>query len=146
MSLQADSATSEGATLEAATSDNATSDNGDTECSDPVAGAWVLVGVFLMSAILIGITVVVSHYDLAGYNLHIALGIATVQATLVAAFFMRLVWERPFHRIIVVGSLLFAAVFLTLCTIDIRGYLETLDATSPAVQERLEQGRQSLEK
>ena len=136
MSLQADSPTSE-----AAASDDAT-----PECSDHVAGAPVLVGVFLMSVILIGITIGVSRYDLAGYNFHIALGIATVQAALVALFFMRLVWERPFHRVVVVGTLIFAAVFLTLCTIDIRGYVTTLDATSPIVQERLDQGRESLTK
>ena len=121
-----------------------------TESCDPVVGTPWLVGVFLTVLGLGAIAVVVSRRDLGDlgilgdFTVCIVLGIAMVQATLVALFFMRPSWENPFHRVILLGTVIFATVFLALCTIDIRDHGGTLDTTSPLVQEKLDQGRQSL--
>ena len=103
-----------------------------------------MVGTLLTSLVLTWITIQASGYDLGDFNVPIALGIATVQAILVALFFMHLLWERPFHRVILLGTLFFGAVFLSLCLIDIRDEKATLDPTSPVVQEKLDQSRESL--
>ncbi len=106
--------------------------------------AVMLVGLFLMLLGLTWITVQVSRQDLGGFNVHVSLGIAAFQGTLVALFFMRLPWERSSQGALLLGSLVFAALFVALCMIDVDEYKPTLDPTSTPVQEKLDQGRQSL--
>ena len=112
--------------------------------ADPTVPARVLVGVFLASLFLTFAAIETSRHDLGGYHLHVALGIAAVQASPIALFFMRLLWERPVHGIILFGTLVLVAVFLALCVIDTRDSESTLDPISPLVQEKLDQGRESL--
>ena len=121
-----------------------------TESHEPVVGTPWLVGAFLTVLVLGAIAVEASRRDLGDlgflgdFSTCMLLGIATVQAALVALFFMRPTWKSPFHRVILLGALIFAALFMALCTIDIRDHGATLDPTSPLVQEKLDQGRQSL--
>ncbi len=123
------------------------SEENGSESHHHVVPAGLLVGMFLALLVLTWITVEASRLDLRDFHVHnvyIGLGIAVIQGTLVALFFMGLLWEKPFHRSIILGTLVFAAVFLALCLIDIRDYEATLDPTSPQVQEKLDQGRKSL--
>ena len=50
-----------------------------------------------------------------------SLGIASVKATLVAAYFMHLRYDKSFHGLVFISSLLFAALFLALTLIDLQG-------------------------
>ena len=109
-----------------------------------VVPVWLLVGMLLVLLALTSISVLAHHQDLGSFTAPIVFGIAIVQAALVALFFMGLLWEKPTQRIILLGALICAAVFLALCVIDTGDYDGTLDPTSPLVQEKLDKGRQSL--
>jgi cytochrome c oxidase subunit IV len=60
----------------------------------------------------------------------LSLTIATVKAGLVIAFFMHLVWDKPLNAIIILGSLIFVALFLGFTMMDADGYRENLIMTS----------------
>ena len=51
-----------------------------------VVPLWLLAAVFGALLLLTGLTVAVAHVDLGNMNLYLALGIATVKATLVVLF------------------------------------------------------------
>lgn len=76
-------------------------------------------------AALIGLTVVTvaaTWIDLGVWNLWLALGIATVKATLVALYFMHLRYDHPFHAVVFVAALLFLGVFIALTLLDTFAY------------------------
>lgn len=124
--------------------DRKISEENGSRAHSHVVPAWLLVGMLLVSLVLTWISVEARHQDLGSFAAPIVLGIAIVQAALVALFFLGLLWEKPMQRIILLGALICAAVFLALCVIDTGDYQATLDPTSPLVQEKLDQGRQSL--
>ncbi len=64
------------------------------------------------------ITVTAASVDFGSLNIVIALGIATIKASLVALFFMHLRGGRPMNGIIFVSGVLFLGVFLMFCLID----------------------------
>ena len=79
----------------------------------------LLVGVWLALMILTVVTVVVTSVDLGSQmNLVIAMAIATVKAGLVVTYFMHLRWDRPFHTLVFLGSLLFVSLFISLTLLD----------------------------
>jgi cytochrome c oxidase subunit 4 len=61
-------------------------------------------------------------------NLWIALGIATLKATLVALYFMHLRYERPFNAVVLVCALLFVMLFCSLVLMDTRAYQPDIQA------------------
>ena len=71
----------------------------------------VLIGVLVSLLILTWLTVKVTEFDLGSLNIVIALGIATLKASLVCLFFMHLYYDQPFNSIILVSSLLFVLIF-----------------------------------
>ena len=69
--------------------------------------------------VLTVITVAVTSVDLGGRtNFAIAMLIATVKAGLVVTYFMHLRWDRPFHTLVFLGSLLFVSLFISLTLLD----------------------------
>jgi cytochrome c oxidase subunit 4 len=65
------------------------------------------------------ITVAVTSVDLGSRaNLVIAMAIATVKAGLVVTYFMHLRWDRPFHTLVFLGSLLFVSLFISMTLFD----------------------------
>jgi cytochrome c oxidase subunit 4 len=85
---------------------------------------YLLVGVALL--VLTAITVTVSYIPLGGYNLVIALTIATLKAVLVAMFFMHLLYDNRMYFIIVVTALSTLMIFIVLTLFDTlnRGMLD----------------------
>jgi cytochrome c oxidase subunit IV len=81
------------------------------------------------------ITVAASYVDFGGANLWIAMGIATVKASVVALIFMHLFWDHKFHSIVLVMSLIFLGVFISFTMFDTesrgRGG-ETINGDRPA--------------
>ncbi len=65
--------------------------------------------------------------NLGGWNLWIALGIATVKASLVALYFMHLRYDNPFYALIFVTALVFLAIFLSLTLMDTLQYAPNID-------------------
>lgn len=64
------------------------------------------------------ITVLAAGLNFGSWNVVIALGIATIKASLVALFFMHLRHDKPMSAIIFVTGAAVLGVFLTICTID----------------------------
>jgi len=83
-----------------------------------VMPARVLVAVFAALILLTILTVAAARFDLGPANLTVALGIATVKATLVALYFMHLRYDSPFNALVFVTALVFLALFLSLTMLD----------------------------
>jgi cytochrome c oxidase subunit 4 len=84
---------------------------------------WLLAGVFLALIGLTVATVAVTYVDLgARNNILVALFIALVKAVLVAEIFMHLRWDRPFHRIVLLGAVVFVVLFIGISMLDVVTY------------------------
>jgi len=94
----------------------------------------MLLSVFFALLILTGLTVYQSTFDLGNMEIWLSLTIATVKAGLVIAFFMHLVWDKPLNAIIILGSLIFVALFLGFTMMDAEGYRDRLIMTSTLEQ------------
>lgn len=84
-----------------------------------VPPAWIFHAVF--AALVVGTlaSTFASTVDLGRQeNLAIALGIAVVEAALVCGFFMRLHWDNSFNRVVLVLSLCFTALFISMSVLD----------------------------
>lgn len=81
----------------------------------------VLVGLLIMTVVTVG----AAYIDFGPWNTVVAIGIATVKASLVALFFMQLRYDR-FNSIIFVGGLLFLAIFLIWTLFDLSTRTEVL--------------------
>ena len=77
---------------------------------------YLAVGFALIA--LTVITVAVSFIDFGGFNVLIALAIASVKALLVAFFFMHLFYDNKIYFVVFSASLFFLTLFLTLTMFD----------------------------
>ena len=80
------------------------------------------------------ITVGVSRIHLGTTtNLVIAMFIATIKATVVAALFMHLLTDKRFHTVILLSSLVFLAIFISFTMFDTnsRGRAEAIEHERP---------------
>ncbi|NQU66841.1 MAG: cytochrome C oxidase subunit IV family protein [Candidatus Marinimicrobia bacterium] len=78
----------------------------------------VYITVFAALLILTGITVAVSFVDLGAYNMVVALFVAGVKASLVAMFFMHLLYDSKLNLAIFLGSILFLVIFIVFTMFD----------------------------
>lgn len=81
-----------------------------------------LLAVLLALLVLTWMTIAAYWVDLGALNIWIAMGIATVKASLVVLYFMHLRYDRPFNAIVFVGTLAFVALFIVLTLADTRAY------------------------
>lgn len=94
-------------------------EHGTEEELSHVMPVRLLVGVWAVLMVLTVVTVAVTRVDLgAGANLMVAMAIATIKAGFVVTYFMHLRWDRPFHTLVFLGSLLFVALFVSLTLLD----------------------------
>ena len=77
------------------------------------------VGVFAALILLTIVTVKVSYYDFGSANIVIAILIATMKASLVAAFFMHLRHDQLFNTLSFLGAFLFLGIFILLTYDDL---------------------------
>lgn len=78
----------------------------------------ILLGVALGLFFLTFITVAATWRDFGRLNIWIAMIIATVKASLVLLYFMHLRYDRPFNGLVLIGSLLFVAIFIGFALMD----------------------------
>ena len=78
----------------------------------------LLLAVFAALIVLTVLTVAVSYFDFGAVNLLVALGVATVKATLVALYFMHLLYDKPFNLIVFVIGIAFLGLFLAITMLD----------------------------
>jgi len=74
------------------------------------AGATLLV--------LTAVTIMVAQVDLGSWNIVVALGIASLKASLVVLIFMHLRWANRLYAIILVLAILFLSVFIVFTMFD----------------------------
>lgn len=87
--------------------------------TDPKAEArgYVLtLGALLFLTVM---TVAASYIDFGQGNIVIALGIATMKASLVALFFMHLAHDKPVNGLIAVAGFIFLGLFIMFDLIDV---------------------------
>jgi cytochrome c oxidase subunit 4 len=116
---------------------HAPADHGNDPLADyhpHVVPVKVLLTVFGILLFLTVITVAVTLVDLGKLNIWIALGIAVLKAGVVALYFMHLRYDRPFHAVILVASLVFLAVFIGMALMDTHAYQPNL-LGKPAISE-----------
>jgi cytochrome c oxidase subunit 4 len=90
---------------------------------------WLLVAILGLLLILTILTVSVTSFDLGSEgNLVVAMVIATVKAALVITFFMHLFWDKKFHLILFMTSVLFLILFLSMATTDRGEYDKDVEA------------------
>lgn len=76
--------------------------------------------VFGALLVLTAITVGVSYLGLPQpLSLIVAIGLAAIKATLVATFFMHLKYDDKFHTLVLLGSLVFLALFFMFTLLDL---------------------------
>ena len=93
----------------------------------------VLVNVFIALIVLTIVTVAASYMPFGAFETWVALGIATVKASLVAAYFMHLRYDNPLNAVLFVFGLLFVALFVGLILLDSGQYApELIDMTTSA--------------
>ena len=81
----------------------------------PLKIYFIVAGILFF---LTGVTVWVSYIDLGFLNIVIALLIAGTKATIVALFFMHLLWDDKKNLIAFVLSLMFLAIFMIITMSD----------------------------
>jgi cytochrome c oxidase subunit 4 len=84
-----------------------------------IASTGFYVGIFLALICLTVATVKVSYYDFGSANIIIAILIATMKASLVAAFFMHLRHDKLFNTLSFLGAFLFLGIFILLTYDDL---------------------------
>ncbi|HXK20319.1 MAG TPA: cytochrome C oxidase subunit IV family protein [Polyangiaceae bacterium] len=89
---------------------------------------WLLFAILGALLVLTVATVSVTSFDLGQQgNLVVAMIIATVKAALVCTFFMHLLWDKKFHAVLFVTSVLFLILFLSLTSNDRGEYQHSID-------------------
>jgi cytochrome c oxidase subunit 4 len=91
-----------------------------------IASSQFYWGIFAALIILTIATVRVSYYDFGSANIIIAILIATMKASLVAAFFMHLRHDKLFNTVAFLAAFLFLGIFILL-TYDDLGYRGRVD-------------------
>lgn len=94
----------------------------------PTAKTFFLVLVALLVLTAITVAAAGIHFGSPAINAVIALLIASLKGSLVALFFMHLRYDKPINAIIFCCGLLFLALFLIFCYIDI----DSREVTIPA--------------
>ncbi|HWW83077.1 MAG TPA: cytochrome C oxidase subunit IV family protein [Vicinamibacterales bacterium] len=84
-----------------------------------IASTQFYWGIFGALIVLTLATVKVSYYDFGSANIVIALVIATMKASLVAAFFMHLRHDSLFNTVAFLAAFLFLAIFILLTYDDL---------------------------
>lgn len=86
--------------------------------------------VFGTLVVLTIITVAVSRYDFGAANLFIAMLVATIKGTVVAAYFMHLKGDEKMNTVLLCSAFVFLAIFIGLTGIDVlrRGQADPMEA------------------
>jgi len=95
----------------------------------------LLVTVFGALVVLTFLTVAVTWVDMGNFNLYVALAIALVKATLVALFFMHLLYDKKFNLVILLSCLIFFALFISFVLTDTAAYQSTKTAGQGAAMQ-----------
>ncbi len=79
---------------------------------------WVYLVVLALLLVLTAVTVAIAQVNLGPFNLVVAMLVATIKGSLVALFFMHLLYDKKLYLTIFLSALLFLGVFITLTMFD----------------------------
>ena len=79
----------------------------------------VYIIVFVSLLFFTVLTVLSAQIDLGSFNIVLALLIATFKSSLVLLFFMHLYYDNKVNMALIIGSVLFLAIFIGLTMIDV---------------------------
>jgi len=96
-----------------------------------VMSVRVLVNIFLILVLLTIVTVGATFFPTGSFEIWISLGIATVKASLVAAYFMHLRYDNPLNAVLFAFGLIFVALFLGFTMMDSAQYQDDLIINQP---------------
>jgi cytochrome c oxidase subunit 4 len=89
-----------------------------TEHKEHILPLKVYLGVAAALLVLTAITVGVSYIDLGPLNVLVAIGVATIKVSLVALFFMHLLYDKKINLFAFLIGVAFVAVFIILTMFD----------------------------
>jgi cytochrome c oxidase subunit 4 len=91
-----------------------------------IASVKSYVGIFLTLMVLTVITILVAYVNLGEFNKVVALGIASVKATLVILYFMHVKYSSRLTKLVVLAGFFFLAILLALTMTDYgsRGWVQ----------------------
>lgn len=93
-----------------------------------ISSPMQLIGIFVALLALTGLTVWAASWPVGGFDVWIALGIAGVKATLVAAYFMHLRYDRPTNTLLLIFSISMVVLFLSVTLADVIQLAPEVDA------------------
>jgi cytochrome c oxidase subunit IV len=105
-----------------------------TEESHSHGGPKIYTANLFALLVLTVITVAAASFNFGSANVVIALAIASVKATLVALFFMHLVWDKPVNAIIAIAGFLFLGIFMMFDFIDVTSRVNLQPRNMPPMQ------------
>ena len=88
----------------------------------------LLLAVFFALVTLTILTVVLNDLPLGAMDIWVAMGIATLKASLVCLFFMHMYWEKGFNVVAFFSSLFFVSLFIGFTLMDTGSYRENIDS------------------
>jgi cytochrome c oxidase subunit 4 len=88
----------------------------------------LLLAVFFTLVALTILTVVLNDLPLGALDIWVAMGIATLKASLVCLFFMHMFWEKGFNVVAFFSSLFFVSLFIGFTLMDTGSYRESIDS------------------
>lgn len=91
-----------------------------------------LIGIFVALLALTGLTVWAAEWEVGHFDVWIALSIAGVKATLVAAYFMHLRYDHPTNTLLLIFSILTVVLFLAVTLLDVRELVPEVEAEEQA--------------
>src|SRR5690606_19431291 len=83
-----------------------------------VSSSAMFFNVLVALLILTVVTVAVSRFDFGSANMFIAMGIASVKASLVILFFMHVKWDTAINKIVFLSSFLFLSLLFIFTLAD----------------------------
>jgi cytochrome c oxidase subunit 4 len=88
----------------------------------------ILISTFAALILLTVITASTSKLQIGPAEIWVAMGIATIKAGLVALYFMHLRYDKPLNALLILFSLVFAAIFVGLALVDSQAYQSEVGA------------------
>ena len=110
----------------------------DTEWEPHALSPGVLLATGVALLILTAITVYAAQVDLGRLNIVVALGIASIKASLVGLFFMHLKYDDRFNSVVLVSALFFAVFLIGFVIFDSTQYQPSIDAKQQTEQSKVE--------
>ncbi len=101
---------------------------GHDDHHEHVSAPSLLIGIFAALLVLTFITVFVAGIDFGAFNIWMAMGVATVKATLVGLYFMHLRYDAKFNTFIFLSSFFFVSLFVGFTMMDSSQYQNVIQA------------------